>query len=253
MPYKRDGFDPATCRLPELPVEIWRGWVYVTLNRSAEPLAPRLKALDDEMANFRMEDYRTLFVTDEIWDTNWKCLVENFAEAYHVFAAHPKTVEPALPTRLNRYEPGADGWFRFVQDRVEGVDYEYDETPPILNDRLSEDQRRAIPVFGVYPAHLLSLSPDRIFWLALQPRGVARVRVRWGLAIYPGAVPDGERDEQIPRLKTAFDAINAEDRGIVESVYRNAGSELAASGRLQSLELCLWEFNRYIARMTCGA
>ena len=251
-PYKRDGFDPSTCALPQLRVEIWRGWVYVTLNPDAAPLAPRLEALDGEMANYRMENYRTLFVADEIWDTNWKCLVENFSEAYHVFATHSKTVEPALPTRLNRYTPGGDAWFRFIQGRIGGVGYEYEETPPVLNDRLTEEERLAIPIFGIYPAHLVSLSPDRMFWLALQPRGAARVRVRWGLSVYPGAVKDEERDEQIIKLKAAFDAINAEDRGIIESVYRNAGANLAASGRLQDMELCVWEFGRYIARMTCG-
>jgi phenylpropionate dioxygenase-like ring-hydroxylating dioxygenase large terminal subunit len=246
-------FDVSKCRLPQLGVEIWRGWVYVNLDRDAPPLAPRLAAVDEELANYHLEDYRSLFVTEEIWDTNWKCLVENFTEAYHVFVAHPDTIEPALPTRLGTYLPGGEGFYRFTQKKVEGIAFDVDKGAGCLNPRLSDDERHTYPIVGIYPAHLMSVSEDRMFWLALQPQGVGQVRVRWGVAAYPGTIADDRRDEQAAKIKAVLDAVNAEDRGIIEQVFSNMSSQFADSGRLCPLELCLWEFNQYIARKLCGA
>jgi phenylpropionate dioxygenase-like ring-hydroxylating dioxygenase large terminal subunit len=65
-----------------------------------------------------MSDYEPLFRVDECWDTNWKCLVENFIDAYHLFKVHATTVEPALSTRLVRCVPGGDAYNLFFQFRV---------------------------------------------------------------------------------------------------------------------------------------
>ena len=40
------GFDRGACRLPELSLEEWQGFVFVSANPNAEPLGPRMKALD---------------------------------------------------------------------------------------------------------------------------------------------------------------------------------------------------------------
>jgi phenylpropionate dioxygenase-like ring-hydroxylating dioxygenase large terminal subunit len=247
-----EAFDSAGCRLPEVAVEVWRGWVYVNADADAAPLLPRIADLDAEMANYHMEEYRTLFVTEEVWDTNWKCLIENFGEAYHVFCAHPGTIEPAMPTRLGRYRPGGEGWFRYEQARLDGVAYDVERDGRVLNGDLTPEQRATYPIACVLPAHLMSISEDRLFWLALQPVGVGQVRVRWGVAAYPGAVPDEGRDEHIARIKATLDKVNAEDRGLVENIYRNAASRFAASGKLAPLERCVWEFGQYVSRRLCG-
>jgi len=82
---------------------------------------------------------------------------------------------------------------------------------------------------------------------------VGRVRVRWGVAAYPGAVPEEKREEHVAEIKAVLDKVNAEDRGLIESLYRGAASMFAESGRLCPLERSLWEFNRYVARMLCTA
>jgi len=99
----------------------------------------------------------------------------------------------------------------------------------------------------------VSVSPDRLAWLTVQPLGTDRFRVRWCMDAYPGLVADGpDGDAHARQLKEAFDRINAEDRGIVESLRRNAASVHAVAGRLSPLERAMWEFQRYLARRLCA-
>jgi phenylpropionate dioxygenase-like ring-hydroxylating dioxygenase large terminal subunit len=46
------------------------------------------------IGRYRLADYEPLMLENEIWDTNWKCLVENFMDAHNVFKVHRKTFDP---------------------------------------------------------------------------------------------------------------------------------------------------------------
>ena len=252
-PFMGEGFETRGCALPELGLEIWQGFVYVNLDREAAPLAPRLAGLERFLANYHLDRYRSVARWEETWDSNWKCLFENFSEGYHLFRAHPTTVEPALPTRGIRCLEGGEQWHLFVQTRNPNVPYEYDRELGPLNPDLTPEQQREIPIFGLFPTQAVSVSPDRLAWLTVQPLGTDRFRVRWCMDAYPGLVADGpDGNAHAGQLKEAFDRINAEDRGIVESLRRNAASVHAVAGRLSPLERAMWEFQRYLARRLCA-
>ena len=251
-PFMGEGFSPEGCRLPALGLEVWQGFVYVNLDRDAAPLAPCLAGLEQRLAGYNLERYRAVARWEETWESNWKCLFENFSEGYHLFRAHAATVEPALPTRGIRCLEGGEQWHLFIQRRNPDVPYEYDREIGPLNADLTAEQQREIPIFGVFPTQAVSVSPDRLAWLTMQPLGVGRLRVRWCMDAYPGLVtpgPDG--DAHARQLKAAFDRINAEDRDIVESLGRNAAAMHAAPGRLSPLERAMWELQRYLARRLC--
>ena len=86
----------------------------------------------------------------------------------------------------------------------------------------------------------------------MQPDGVARTRLRWGISVYPGTVSDEERTAYIETMKTTHAEINAEDREVVESIFRGARSAYAEGGRLSVMEPALWEFQQYVAKMVTG-
>lgn len=247
-----DDFDPSTCRLPQFRTEVWEGWLYVNLDPAAEPLGPRLAPLSARYARFRIADYRTLFRVEEIWDTNWKILVENFMEGYHLFRVHARTVEHVLPTRLSDPVPGGDGYCLYEQGRIPGRAYEYGAAMDVVNPGLTEAERLIVPLFCAFPAHVVSVSPERTFWLALQPEGVDKVRVLWGVDVFPDSFPEGEEGERrAAELRASFERINDEDKPIVSAIARNARALAAAPGRLSPKEATLWEFQRYLARRLC--
>ena len=77
------GFDPAECRLPQLAVEVWQGFVFVNLRPDAPPLAPRLAGLAEQIDGYGFGDLQIAGTLEFDSPWNWKILVENFMEAYH--------------------------------------------------------------------------------------------------------------------------------------------------------------------------
>lgn len=249
-PHMRDNFDKRNCRLPQFAVEEWLGWVYVNLNPQAEALAPRLAPIAERLANYNVTSYRTLFRVEEVWDTNWKILFQNFMEPYHLFAVHTTTVEPALPTRLAFVQEGGPGFCLYNQGRMPGVAYEYGEAMQNPNPALTDEETNTVPLFGAFPAHVASISPERTFWMSLMPVDVAKVRVFWGVDVHPNAMPEGsEREERIEALKASFHAINDEDKPVTTAIAQNAKALAAEPGRLSPKEKTIWDFQRYLARM----
>ena len=134
--------------------------------------AAAVEAWRDAWPTTGLEAYEPLFRVDEVWPTNWKILVENFTEPYHFFIAHRETVEPALPTRMTEHrDEGGEGFTMFRQHRAPGVTYEYGDDMVVLNAALSEAEQAMYPIVNTFPAHVYSVSPERLFWLALQPLG----------------------------------------------------------------------------------
>ncbi|MFT4716542.1 MAG: choline monooxygenase [Paracoccaceae bacterium] len=243
-------FDKNTCKLPQFGVEEWLGWVYVNLNPQAAPLAPRLAPLSEFLANYEVASYRTLFQVDEIWDTNWKILFQNFMEPYHLFAVHTKTVEPVLPTRLAHVVEGGSGYCMYTQGRIADVAYEYGDAMENPNPALTDNEAQSVPLFGAFPSHVASISAERTFWMSLMPISPNKVRVLWGVDVHPNAMPEGAAfDERVATLKASFHAINAEDKPITSTIARNAKALAAEPGRLSPKEKTIWEFQRYLAKM----
>ena len=86
-------FDQSQHRLRRIALEVWEGFVYASLAADAPvPLATRAQKLrDDVVGRFDMACYRTVMRETMTWRANWKNLIENFTESYHVPIAHGKT------------------------------------------------------------------------------------------------------------------------------------------------------------------
>ena len=252
--YMRDNFDKKAVCLPQFQVEVWQGWVYVSLDAKADALAPRLVKLSERLENYQLSKYRTLFRAEEIWDTNWKILVQNFTEGYHLFVAHAKTIEPAMPTKLANAMHGGDGFSLYEQGRVAGKSYEHNSYVAAKNDALTEDEKMKAVLSAVFPCHVFSVVAERLFWLSLQPYGTDQVKVFWGVDVYPGAAPNDpdERAAFVAELKAGFDRINNEDKPIISEIVKNARALAAAPGRLSPKERTVWYFQKYLANMLCN-
>lgn len=251
--HMRDNFDKKKVCLPQFQLEVWAGWVYVSLDPAAAPLAPRLQPLSERCSNYQMSKYTTLFRAEEVWDTNWKILVQNFMEGYHLFVVHAKTVEPAMPTKLANALYGGPGFSLYEQGRVPDQSYECSSHLTVTNQQLTEEEKNKAILFSVFPCHLVSIVAERTFWLSLQPCGTDKVKVFWGVDIFPGSLPAGEKEHAAyaAELKAGFDRINEEDQPIISSIVQNAKALAAAPGRLSTKERTVWNFQQYLARLLC--
>ncbi|MEC4771280.1 SRPBCC family protein [Burkholderia cenocepacia] len=241
---RQDGFCKDSYKLPQVRCEIWQGWVYVTLNEEASPVAARLKELDELIVNYDMASYVETFHEEHVWDTNWKILAENFMESYHLPMLHRATVGPH--SRLDEMEcpPGlpAFNYHWITKEASLPIGNAHPD-----NTRLQGQWRKTTALLAIYPTHLVTLTPGYFWYLVLQPLGVDRVHIRFGGGLSPEFIDDPKAAEYMATLKKLLDEVNLEDRRGIEAVFRGVHAPLAKPGHLSHLERPNYDFARYLA------
>jgi len=251
----KDGFEPGQHSLRALQVECWEGFIYVTLaaqplTRPGEVLAP---LSDKVVGRYGMACYQTVLRETMDWDANWKNLIENFIESYHVPVAHGKTFAQHKKAPED-YVCGEDNdhycYHRAAQAATSGLGAAHPG-----NDRLQDEWRRMMIDFCVFPNHLVTLMPDYLWYISVQPLGSGRMRATWGLAVPPEVLADvgaDTRADWLVEFKRYLEVANDEDKALVQALHRGSASPLLPQGTYHPIERNLWQFTRYLARV-CGA
>lgn len=250
---KRDPeFDKKGYRLPELRTEIWQGWIYVSLNPEAPPVAELLKDMESEVERYGLAHYIPVAAQDHVWETNWKLLTENFMESYHLPVAHRETVGAWCPVDQSEFPPKVNEaftWQTFEKDE----NAKYGRAHP-SNTRLEGKWRYTSFMPTVFPSHMYVLAPDHMWYLSLRPKSVGEVHVRFGLALAPEvheALGD-KREQWLKDVISFFDKVNAEDKFVVEGIHKGSRSALARPGPLSWLEREIHDFAQYLDRKLNG-
>jgi len=240
-----DSFCKKGMQLPQVRVEEWLGWIMVTLDPDAEPLAGRLAEVENLVGDFGMEDYRQTFREEHYWNTNWKVLAENFMESYHLPVCHGATIGGF--TKLEEMEcPPSHPDFNYhwiLKDPTFAISCAHP-----TNTRLAgEERRRTTYLLTFYPSLLITLTPGYFWYLSLHPQGPDHVRIVYGGGLSPDFAADPEAQKHFDTVKTMLDAVNEEDRGCTERVFRGLSSGLSDPGPLSHLERPNYDFARWIS------
>ncbi|MEM7563060.1 MAG: SRPBCC family protein [Pseudomonadota bacterium] len=229
---------------------IWEGFVYVCLSdRSAENFRNDLKPFTDNVVGrFDMSCYRTVITDTMCWKANWKNLIENFTESYHVPIAHQKTfAKHGKP--LTDYICGEDSlhycYHRAPQEASTGLGAAHPD-----NDRLEGEWRRMMVDFCIFPNHLVTLMPDYVWWISVQPEGHTEFRAEWGVAFPPEVLEEkkqGDFESWLIDFKEYMDIANDEDKLLVEALYQGSVYADPPIGTYHPIERNLWQFNRYLS------
>ena len=216
------GFDRGEHGLVPVRSATWHDWIFVDLGGGAPafedfvaPLVRRLDGLDLG----RLHHLVTLDFGEVT--ANWKLLMENFIEPYHVQFVHATTTEQPLTDHYTIIEPGVDepGCLGCAVD-VAGT--------AKRDDTLSADSRflTLFPsfAFGLYfPDQVgvhqnVPLAPDR----TLQRRAIYR------LGPEPASAGNAEG------LARLWRDVHLEDHAICERLQKGRASDVAAGGGLLS-------------------
>lgn len=233
----------AMC-LPQIRCEVWLGWIFVTLNPDAPAVAAELQQLAADIAPFGMEAYTELFRETHVWDTNWKVLAENFMESYHLPACHAATIGGVSSIADAEMPEGAAAYnIHFItKDPSFTLSVAHKD-----NTTLEGEWRLKTAVFAIYPSLMITLTPGYFWYLSLHPLGPGKVHITFGGGLSPDFLADPEHAAHMAATKALLDAVNDEDKGCTERVYRGVSSRLAAAGPMSHLERPLYDFSRYLA------
>ena len=239
------GFCKESYKLPALRLEVWQGWIYLTLDPEARPMAERMTELVNLVAPYEMGNYVETFYEEHIWNTNWKILAENFMESYHLPMLHRATVGPFSKLEEMECPPGLEtfNYHWITKEATLAIGNAHPD-----NQRLQGHWRKTTALLAIYPTHLITLTPGYFWYLVLQPKGVDRVHIRFGGGLAPEFVSDPKAAQYMAQLKKLLDDVNAEDRRGVEAVFRGVQAPLARPGQLNRLERPNYDFARYVAQ-----
>ena len=227
------GFDREACRLPELPLEEWQGFVLVNLDLEATPLVPALKPLDEAIAplGFRELVRADTLRFDSPW--NWKVMVENFMESYHHMGAHADTLQRSNPAK-GTHSVEVEGPFALLEN-------------PAVRDA------EPFWVMQIFPTLLLSLSRGASPFATWYEMRIDR-HDHFDLHIHLLLPPDAAANERaVAGMRRAIETIHGEDIPMCSGIQRGLRSRLWTPGRLSRHERTLWRFHRYLAGRLAGA
>jgi phenylpropionate dioxygenase-like ring-hydroxylating dioxygenase large terminal subunit len=229
-----DGFDRKSCRLPELRLEEWLGFVFVSLDPQAAPLSPRLEPMRELFAPHGLEDLVVIdtLVYDSPW--NWKVLVDNFMESYHHLGPHSENLQRSNPAQ-GSYALDLEGPFAVLENpAVEGQD-------PFW-------------VAQIFPTVLLALfrheGNETGFWYEMKIDRFDHFELHIHL-LATQALADNE--EVVTLIREGTKTVHAEDIAMCDGVQQGLQSELWRPGRLSHQEKALWLFHRYLAEQLYAA
>ena len=241
---RNEDFCRDDVKLPPVRVEDWQGWIMVTRNPDAPPVAERLAGVDRLVGHLPMADYREVFREEFRWDTNWKVLAENFMESYHLPVCHAGTIGGA--SDLNKMEcPVGEEAFNYhwiVKNDLVPLALAHPS-----NITLTGDDRRITWLLAIYPSLLITLTPGYFWYLSLTPDGPGSVRVLFGGGMSAEWMADPEAEAHLAGVKALLDDVQVEDKGCVEKVWKGLCAGLSVPGALSHLERPNYDFARYIA------
>jgi len=219
-----EGFDRSCRGLVPVRFALWHDWVFVNLSGTApdfdEYVSPLARWLDD--IDFGELEHVATIDLGEV-RCNWKLLMENFIEPYHVQYVHSSTTEQPLTDHFTINESGCLG---------SAVDISRSEDKPARNDTLSVSSRylTLFPnfVFGRY-------YPNQIGVHLNTP--IAAHRTLQRRAIY-GSGRGAVSPDEAEKLAKLWNDVHREDHAMCERLQAGRASEVAMDGGVLSPE---WE------------
>jgi choline monooxygenase len=199
-------FDPRGYGLFPLRCEIWRGMVFVNLNKDCEPLAKSVASLDAKLRNMELEGLRIAHRSSHDLKCNWKTYVENYLEGYHVPVVHPA-----------------------LDATMDAAHYEVDIAAPTVFHRSAT--REGAAVAGIWAWHWPCLAIN-VYAAGVLMERIVPVNPRETRIEYLFLAPKNISREEIEKSIGASLVTTREDIAICEAVQRNLDAGIYSEGRL---------------------
>jgi choline monooxygenase len=239
-----EGFDRHNCRLPDLKVALWGGWIFTTLNREPEPFEEYARDFAEKFDYLKLETLKVGLRVDVELKCNWKLMVENFIDFYHVNVLHRESIARFMKTVDLPYDLRRNGQV-FVDEYDTGT---LSKTGAMTAARIPalEGKSARFSQAAVLPPNLnFFVRPDYVSLYTSWPITVDSMRMS-GVILWSRDTIDGpDRAQVVSEFKVMLDKVLAEDFSMVESLQNTAGASGFSPGRMSRLELGVQHFVKH--------
>ncbi len=234
----RDDFDMADYGLVRVRTEAWGPLVFVCLNDDTPPLMEWLGDLPERLAAYGFSEWRStgLDGASRTFDVaaNWKLIVENFAEYYHLPWVHPELAKVSRVPDHYRYQ-GPGMYCGQTTTPVSGDERDdWLTLPPAAG--LDESDAASGRFVALFPNVTLAVLPSHMFLMVLQPLAAGRTLEHCTFLFPPGpmtaAEPSAELRESFEITRRFWIEVNDEDIDICERAQRGISLGGAPPGPL---------------------
>ncbi len=214
-----EGFNPENHSLVAIHCEVWFDWIYISLSENPGPFDEYIEPLKSRIADVDFKQVRAVATIemDEI-KCNWKLLMENFIEPYHVQFVHSSTTDQPL-----------ENHYTVIDRHCLGSAVDIEKTNP-------DKKTNTLAVSSLY----LTLFPNFVFGRYFPdqlgvhlniPVSVNQTRQKRVIYLTDNSHKD---DSEIRALKTLWYDVHKEDHEICERLQLGRASDVAEPGGLLS-------------------
>ena len=237
-------FDTADHGLAPVEMEIWRGFIFVSLESGGPSVAEMMTPYEERIEPYQFEKLEALGrVTLRPRPVNWKNVADNYSDGLHIPIAHPGL------TRLFGRGYGIE-----AEENVDRMWGSLIERPsPNLSERmyqkilppvphLPEEAQRLWLYFKLWPNVAFDIYPDQVDFMQFIPVSPTETLIRE----IGYVLPDDRREMKAARyLNWRINRqVNAEDTMLIARVQAGMQSQSFTVGPLSDEEVCLRSFCR---------
>jgi len=241
-------FKQAGCGLKKIETELFAGFVWIRFGSEGPSVAERLAPYASLLAAYQIEKMvPTGDVVVEQHDVDWKNMMDNYLEGYHVALGHPGLNGMVQP----QYDVTADSTrgISFATHLLKDVpaggpnEREYLEALPDL-PHLPDDHARRWSYLSLFPNVNIGLQPDSIDFFVVYPLGPGRAEFRSAGYTLPDATDDVKKAREASGR--IWEDVQKEDNELTISVQRGLEGSGYEFGYLSPAEPAVRAFRDWI-------
>jgi Rieske 2Fe-2S family protein len=214
--------DKEAFGLYPLPLAEWGASVFVNLSEGPEPFEDWMGAFPASLGAHDPSRLVEVAHRQRVVESNWKFLVENTIEVYHLFYLH-RTTQDQYQNHL--FDNWFDGWHwssytplypeRSFNEEESNIEWDAVTLPPWLGDR----EKGGIYVHLIFPNMVLFITSRVFRIMTLIPEGPHRCRIDLRTRAMPGTDPSLFDDEVNETFEEDVMACERMQRGVRSSRF----------------------------------
>ena len=222
-------FDKKDHSLFPVRTEAWGPLVFACLDESAPSLLEHVGDLPERLRGHRMDLWETAAEKRYDISANWKLLVENAIEYYHLPWVHPRLAKTSRVADHHRWQ-GRGMYCGICTSPVTATDDSDWLNLPSAEGLKGEDLDSGY-FFGLFPNLIVFVMPSHAFVIRAHPESPGKSRETAWLFAPPQSL-EKAADGAVDATLSFWDEVNREDIGIVEKVQAGLETPEYPGGRM---------------------